>query len=210
MRFIDLLTTNILCMMAYLKKIYGILILVAVCTACVDDGENGIAGKDFTESTQYGSILMTLSGKRPDGVAFQETFTFPYSSVISSDGSSVTHNNGSDQFYIIRYETSPASLDKTTYVMLRSQQNSAGGTLVTSSLQFNVVLTTSDYKYFRIEQQNAMDYLSQNTATDFSYDKASGALKYKIAGKIPASHNDTGYDLNIQVAVDAKVFESID
>jgi hypothetical protein len=198
--------------MTILSRINTLLLVASglLYTGCVDDGEDGLNGKDFNETSKYGTVTMTFSGKRPDGVAFTETVLFPYTSTVSSDGSAITSiNTNGTQFSITRYEAAPDD-DNTPYIHLYSVLS--GEKLLTSDLNFMAVITTSDLKYFQIitYPYNAMEHLGKNTpATGFSYNEATGALKYKLSGTIPAKSNSTGYDLTIAVDVDVKVYKFI-
>ncbi len=169
---------------------------------CADDGKNGLDGTEFDGLTEYGSVKMTLSGKRSDGIAFNETVEFPYSSIIADDGSSVFVENGRRAFEIMRYQAVPNTDDNTSYVSLDSHETTPGTLL--SYVGLSVSFTTADFKYFNISFYNVMDQ-----PTEYSYDEKTGALKYRVSGVIPASQNETGYDLTVSADVDVKVFATI-
>lgn len=169
---------------------------------CADDGKDGLDGIEFDGLTEYGSVKITISGKRSDGIAFNETVEFPYSSIITEDGSSVFVENGTRGFEIMRYQAVPNTDDNTSYVSLLSPETTPGTLLTYVGL--SVSFTTADFKYFTVSFYNLMD-----EPTGYSYDEKTGALKYRVSGVIPASQNETGYDLSLTADVDVKVFPKI-
>ncbi len=186
------------------------------------DGENGVG---FEELTKYGSIKLTLTGKRPDGVAINATETFKF-----------TNPSGvQNRFYktdeYLSFE--PQRFLNTTNDNFREME---------PQINFYLELTdpgkeTEAFSYFEVSLQNYIaiandqTYFNMNafmatslphdaensginnfSFTNYNFNEETNKLSFTSSFVLPAEAkgNQTKHDLSIEIEVDITVLKSID
>ncbi|MBT1686752.1 hypothetical protein [Dawidia soli] len=181
-----------------------------------DKGDKGDDGVGLEDELKYGSITVTYTGTRPDEVAFTKTITYKFAPIGANDlieysGSGINEETGADQYRVMRFLGSVDDVYQENYINLRlNRAVGEGDAIVYSFNDFEVYsnITTDDFKYFIINGE-FNSYASEAGVTGFSYDPATGALKFASEFTVPGENNDTGFDLNVSTTVDAKVFQNI-
>lgn len=188
------------------------IILVASMFAILscEDGEDGRPGTNanrYDELTRYGKFTFTFSGKMPDGSALLDTVVFPY--LHSPVFSSTSTHNGNQYFYMGRTETvSDLANAVPPNAFITTMQPGGKNTLESTSLSLNTQLTTASRQHLLYVADGSGKLSIPNTAIqDFSYDAATGKLKFKFNITVPADKNPTQNPLNISGVVDAVVYE---
>jgi hypothetical protein len=179
-------------------------------------GNTGANGTGFDELTQYGNIEVTFSGTRFDDVSFKDTVNFLYmpSSGVADNSSFYRYNDTDLEFYLSRENKGPVKTGRTNggdyknNVWLRLEKNSDGVSM--NELGFYTDILTSDFKTFEIDYSTNWEEGFDVDITDYSYDAATGKLKFNFTYTIPDIHNGTGHDITVTGKVDVTVFEIID
>jgi hypothetical protein len=180
-------------------------------------GNTGANGTGFDELTQYGNIEVTFSGTRSDEVAFTETVNFLYmpGSGVADNSSFYEYSDTDREFFIGRENKGPAvktgrtnGADSKNDVWLRLRKNSDG--LFMNQLDFYTDILTSDFKTFEIYYSTQWEEGFDIAVTDYSYDAATGKLKFNFTYTIPDYNNGTGNDITVTGKADVTVFERID
>jgi len=198
------------------------------------DGTDGTNGVGFSDAIAKGSITIYLDGTRPDGVAFKDTVTFPYSS------------NNMDYSYAYFYE--PADSDVDTGIKRYAgfngmNSNESDYAYAESEVWFRTEAATkhdtskyfwgyfnfdvsfpAEGKYFTLQSYSNPYFdsyynsdgstsqdgnVTDSTFTGYKYDSVSGGLKYKVGFTMAAGDNSSGYDLKVTYVTDAVVYRSL-
>lgn len=170
-------------------------------------GDTGSNGVGFDNATKDGDVAVTFSGKRPDNVNFNAAQDFKYQLDASSPGDDSyvykNQNDGSMEFYVVRYLGAVDQHYNENYVEI---QFTVSSTNVVTLGYINVQTSIIDgTKYFGVVESDSGTALS---ISNYSYDSATGTLKFNFGGTYTAS-NSTGYDLTVAGVANVKVYESL-
>jgi hypothetical protein len=181
-------------------------------------GNTGANGEGFEELTKYGKIAVTFSGTRSDDEEFTETLDFIYlpTSGISENSSFYKYENGTMEFLIGR--ENKGSVNKTGRTEGGGMKNNVWIDVVKTSdgisLDQLVIYTdviTDDFKTFEINFNNgSWDEGFEAAITNYSYDAATGKLKFDFSYTIPNFNSSTGFEINVTGTADLIVFEKLD
>jgi len=192
------------------------------------DGSNGTDNAVYLDAISRGGITLSLDGKRPDGVAFQATLDFPYSSsekTFSSAYRYMVNSDSSDEFYLKRYTGYLGFSGDYDYAYqwTRIYVDALGDTSISSELEvFASVTFPSEAKYFNLsgdfgyesyydgEQGPYFDGdIRKPSFSGYSYDSLSGELKHTFSYIVPGNYNSSGYDLQVKMVTDANAYLQI-
>jgi hypothetical protein len=183
-----------------------------------DTGATGETGTGFDELKQYGNIEVTFSGTRNDDVTFTETIDFVYMPVsgVRENSSLYKFNDTDFEFSLGRENKGAASNTGRTneggyknFVWLDIIKN--GSEILISALEFNTDIITDDLKTFSLNTYSeSSDEGFDAQVTDFSYDAATGKLKFNFTYTIPDYNSSTGNAINVVGKADLTVFERLD
>jgi hypothetical protein len=175
------------------------------------DGENGVG---FDEATQYGNIVLSLDGRRPDGDAFKKDLDFKFTpvGVNGLTSSSVVETAKTGRIFTIRrfYSTVAEGLQDNQITMYVHVSYDGDKPVITSvDFYLRTVITTDDFKFFTLEDDYGPFTLSGEK--EYTYDQATGNLTLKLNFEVPGDfeYNGTGHDLHVGVTVNVKVFERV-
>lgn len=179
------------------------------------NGNNGINGKNgaaYDEAARRGSITTYLSGTTAAGDPFKDTLRFKFSSTDLSASSIYYYNNNDVSFRMDRFTSlDNYNIQNYTQYYLEVYNDGAGDTTWYIDQTVNATITTSDFKYFKInedyydgEGSNVENALYEG----FKYDATTGRLYFRYSWLIPAGSNSTGHDLNVSGVIDVTVYES--
>lgn len=170
------------------------------------NGSNGSNGVGFDDAVKYGTITVSMNGKRPDGVAFNKTVKFAYAST-NLDYSSISIDENSVYSSVARFELfNNISELNDSYAAASFYQETEDYEYF--SFEQNIYISGDDRKYFNLQANFDSDELD-NQITDYSYNATTGALKYKFSFTSLADYNSSGNDLVITGEVNAIVFERL-
>jgi hypothetical protein len=183
-------------------------------------GDTGEKGEGFTEALKNGNILVYLDGTRPDGIAFKDTLNFRFSPTDVDDNSYAetegTDANYDQYTYVRRYLGMDNSSESDSYAGIDFEpaiDAESGDTVKNFYMYVDTDITTSDFKYFRLNNVYENWYGTTNVLdsafTAYKYDASKGSVKYKFKFMVPANNNATGYDLKVSGVVDATVYQYI-
>ena len=193
------------------------------------DGENGTDGQDgtdgvgFDEMTQFGAMTMTLSGTRPDGVAFEDTNTFKFTALeansllynsVTIDDSDV--DNTLYTFQVKRYLTAPDDVINSSSISFSLEFVNLGEPteeLLSGSFDiYSYAVVGDDNKFFQMYDlfENGGVGVSDFEFTDLVFDAAdNNHLTFSYSFMATAAANDTDHELTVSGDVDVYLLEPI-
>ena len=183
-----------------------------------DTGENGENGVGYNEATQYGNIVVQYKGTRVDNAPFDKTINFRYSVSgpdIESTSTVWDYNNDETdlEFNIKRYSSVVTSDNSeggsNSSVNFNLRQFNDGERESYISIYNNVAIISDDFKFF-VLYSNDNQFSISETVSDYSFNSATGELKFKFQVTLPAGENPTNHELKITADVNVKVIESVD
>jgi len=181
-----------------------------------DKGDQGDDGIGLEDELKYGSITVTYTGTRPDEVAFTKTIMYKFAPIgadglMEYSGTVVNGETGADEYNVMRFLGSVDDVYQENYIHLNlNRAVGEGDAIVYSFNDFEVYsnITTDDFKFFVINDDFST-YASEAGITGFSYNAATGALKFASEFTVIGADNDTGFDMMVSATVDVKVFQNI-
>lgn len=182
------------------------------------DGINGVDGKDgvdganglgFDDLVKYGSITTTISGTRPDGVAFEQNNKFSYTSAGANYTQNNVYKDGSDlDFYFRRFLSVPDDVYQDVSTTIGFKFENSQPVITEFEVQELKVFSATDNKYFRLDADPSN--FENMEITGYSFDSATNNLKFTYSFTIDENdNNSSGYDLNVTGVVDVILFEEI-
>jgi len=177
------------------------------------NGGDGKNGADYNEASQNGYIITYLDGKTPAGVTFRDTLHFKFSSTDLNE-SSVYHYSANDVYFKLERFTALDNWNIQNYTDFNIEvyDNGAGDTTWFIDQHLKTTATTTDFKYFAIDD-DYYDGEGSNVSTasydGFKYNSSTGRLYLRYSWTVPANSNRTGFDLNVSGVMDVTVYESI-
>jgi hypothetical protein len=180
-------------------------------------GTNGTNGQGFDELAKYGSISTTLTGKRPDGVAFTQETKFKFTPTEYPGNANAVSKNGNDLYFNLkRFLATPDSQNHDDESFSRLSLNVTDAGLPTRHFELNTTLNSlsiisSDLKYFTLwNSWSSNDTAITNfTVPSYSYNDQTKNLKFTFSYTVAADSNDTRNDLTVTGSVDVIVLEEI-
>ncbi|MBT1686753.1 collagen-like triple helix repeat-containing protein [Dawidia soli] len=180
-----------------------------------DTGENGVG---YNEATQYGNISVQYKGVRADDVPFDKTINFKYAIsgpdvMYTSAVWDYNYDETDLEFAVYRF-SSAVTADNYE----GGSNNRVGFTLRAfndgereSYIQIfnNVAIISDDFRVFTL-YTGENQFPTSETVSDYSFNSATGALKFKFDATFPADQNPTGHELTISADVNVKVVENVD
>jgi hypothetical protein len=180
------------------------------------NGTNGTNGQGFDELTKFGSISTTLTGTRPDGVAFVQANVFKFTPVTEYEENNLVTKSGSDlEFNLSRFISAPDDVYQRAYTNLELTVINAG--LETQSFQLytyfnNFSIISSDLKFFTFNNgwnvSNSPE-ITNLSISSYSYNDETKNLKFTFTYTVAADYNSTQHDLTVTGSVDVIVLEQI-
>jgi hypothetical protein len=179
------------------------------------NGTNGTNGEVFTELTKYGSVVTTLTGKRPDGVGFNQTNVFKFTPLAELDeNNSVTKSGPNLEFNFRRFTSVPDDVYQDSFSGMTLIVVDAG--LPTQSFQLDadlnqIAIFSNDLKYFNLDDEWNWDdaEITNLSITNYSYSDVTKKLKFSFTYNVAAANNKSGNDLTVSGIVDIIVFEEV-
>lgn len=181
------------------------------------DGVNGENGAGFDELVKYGSIKLTLTGTRPDNVAFTDNSEFKFTPIEGSDldnTNSVSKTDSSISFQLLRFLSAPDDVFQEATTGINFTVNNPGED--TQSIDFSMSITdyaiiSNDNKYFVMNNSfngNGFGVTNFNI-TNYNFNEETNNLTFSFSFNVNASNNSTGNDLTASGEVNVKVLERI-
>lgn len=215
-----------------LYKIFIICLLGLFLTNCEgEDGENGINGANgtngingtngengvgFDELIKYGSIKLTLTGTRPDDVAFTNTAEFKFTP-IRARYNSFYKNETSIEFETTRFLSVPDGLFQrsntnfTLFVKNPGTENEVIDFFNLHISRYSVV--SEDLTHFEINNEkgysNKGEGISNFSITNYSFNNETNNLIFSFSFNVGAAYNNTRKDLSVSGEVNMIVLKSI-
>lgn len=182
-----------------------------------NDGVNGENGAGFDELVKYGSIKLTLTGTRPDNVAFTDISEFKFTPVEAEDldhTNSVFKTNSSTSFKLLRFLSAPDDVFQEATTGINFVVNNPGED--TQSIDFSLLITnyaiiSNDNKYFVMNNYfngNGSGVTNFNI-TNYNFNEETNELTFSFSFNVDGLNNSTGNDLTASGEVDVKVLERI-
>lgn len=189
----------------------AMLMLVAACSG--DDGLDGTDGQGFSNQAKNGTITLEFTGKTPDGKDVSEKQVFAYCSPIMSYKNECRpygQDGVSKRFYVQRF--------------INPIMGDFGG-------MYNVMieLDHEDNTFYLYELAIITDFVTNNKIVtmgndfasllngeggvnipDYSYDPATGKLKFTLQTVLPANATTLGSELNLKVSADVIVYQELE
>ncbi|WP_318344029.1 hypothetical protein [Flagellimonas baculiformis] len=185
------------------------------------DGQDGANGKDganaagYDQLAKYGHISLQLEGTRPDGVPFQDTAVFKFTSMVHPYGN--LNNNWVSEaddygFVTTRFLSAPGDVFQSSYVTMGVSVEDLGGAgEQLTDLYFEL------YDYTVIGEDNTyfqlffLDTPAEAILSDLSFEvNADGNhLVYTVSFTQQAGENSSGHDLHVTATVDVRDLELI-
>ncbi len=181
------------------------------------DGTNGENGIGFDELTKYGSITLTLNGKRPDGIPFTDTATFKFAPAQAPYNIFYVPSLGPASIFFDTYRFLGPPGD--TYhagirIKLKVNDPGAASQVFEEFALFiaNYPVISDDLKYFEItngfESDNVAVFSNLNI-TNYSFNEETNHLIFSFSFDVAAAGNSTGNDLTVSGEVDIILFEDL-
>jgi hypothetical protein len=188
------------------------------------NGTNGSNGVGFEEMLKYGAITVTTSGMTPSKIAFEQTNIFKFANVNAS-GSKVLKGANYLRFYLSR------SLDVQTdrggasgFNLELNIENIgdanerkdfrnyfSGLQIKTANSSFYTLYGQFTNKYESYDPNDNYNNQIKDLKTEgYSYDAATGKLKFSFSYTVAADKNNTGNILTVKGQVDVIVLEETD
>lgn len=187
------------------------------------DGSNGEDGVGLDELTKYGFVTLDLSGKRPDGIAFEDSTIFRFTPINASSYPNYNiveaTQNGDDVQYFFnfrRFYSSPDDTYNTTFMdweVTVDNPDQATENIISVVLVLNRYgIVGPDNKYFVIQDkyETGGDGVSEIVIPDMTFDPNSGNhLTFSYSFTVEGTNNDSGNFLNVSGTVDVNLLEEI-
>jgi hypothetical protein len=183
-----------------------------------DTGTTGETGTGFDELKQYGNIIVTFSGTRNDDVTFTRTIDFVYMPVsgVRENSSLYKYNDTDFEFFVGRENKGSVSSTGRTNdggfknsVWIDLSRNALDVSISEIDLYTDII--TDDLKTFSINTYDGSWNESFDApVTNYSYDAATGKLKFDFSYTIPAYSSSTGNDIIVEGKADLTVFQRLD
>lgn len=183
------------------------------------DGGNGENGEGFDELAKYGNIQLTLTGKRQDDVAINNTSSFKF---IATDPSMniVTKQDEETRFNIARFISAPGDRFESAILFGITVSNPGEENQIISNMTleiYNHHILAEDLGYFNFTQEYEIPLpmgdrkdISNLSISDYSFNEETNNLKLSFSFDVSGPNNPTGNDITIAGEIDAIVFNSID
>ncbi len=182
------------------------------------NGNDGVNGVGFDELVKYGSIKLTLTGTRPDNVAFTDNSEFKFTPIEGNDlnyTNSVFKTSSSISFQLLRFLSAPDDIFQETTTGINFVVNNPGED--TQSIDFSISITNyaiiaDDNKYFVVNNYfngNGSGVTNFNI-TNYNFNDETNNLTFSFSFNVDGSNNSTGNELVVSGEVDVKVLESIE
>lgn len=185
-----------------------------------DTGDNGENATGYSEATQYGAIAIRYKGIRIDNVPFDKTINFKYAPTGPDlTGNSTVWDYNYDQtdleFSVFRHSSVVISergadgggSNNTVGFMLRVFDDGERESYI--QIFNNVAIISDDFKFFTLFIGENQFSVSE-TVSDYSFNSATGELKFKFETTFPANENPTGHELTLSADVNVKVLENVE
>ncbi|UII76933.1 hypothetical protein LV716_03860 [Flagellimonas sp. HMM57] len=192
------------------------------------DGTDGAVGKDgkdgvgFDELTKYGNVTLTLTGTRPDDIAFEDSADFKFTAVegeeFSEHNSVEITEDGEDlryQFNIIRFISAPDDVYQETIVRFSINATNLGEEnedIVSASLSiFDYPVVGNDNKYFVIDDTYEQDGtgIQEFEFSDLNFDSETNNLSFSYNIVVDGDFNDSNNSLEISGSSSLTLLEAI-
>jgi hypothetical protein len=183
-----------------------------------DTGDAGDDGLGFGEAAQYGNIVVTFKGTRIDDQPFEKTLNFKFAvqgpDLAEDSYVSKYDNEGNTGFdfsatrfhsVVVPDETMNGSNSNAGFDFSMPDDGNQEGLIIRFGV--NVGIVSDDFKYFLLD--HSREYQIDETVTEYSFNAATGELKFKFNTISPADDNDTDHALEITADVNVKVVENI-
>lgn len=172
------------------------------------NGTNGTNGEAYDQAVSLGGIKILFTGQTPYGDPFSDTVNFKYSTT-DLDYSYVYHYSTTDLYWYLRRWDGLTYYQAESYADIYYEEDSEAGYQYLD-MDVNVDISSEDFKYFEVSDFFYYGEGSNIDNPDFSevtYDPNTGKVQYDLAFTVPANNNETQYDLDVHVFVDATVYE---
>jgi len=178
-----------------------------------ENGADGANGDGYDELTQYGHITMNVSGTRPDGVAFEDTATFKFTTT-EYPFSTISENDNATYFDTVRFLSTPDDVYQASYITLNLgiQNFEEEGMEILGFETFgleNYPVVGEDHKYFILNanNNNLNAFGEIENLTFDAADRNHATYSYSIV--LPAENNSSGHELQVSGEVDVYLLEQL-
>ncbi len=179
-----------------------------------ENGTNGENGVGFDELVQYGSISLTLDGKRPDGVPFKDTAIFKYTP-IDPKFNVFYLKRGFIDFSATRFLSAPSSIyqESRAYIELGFTKPEVGEPAFDyfnlGLIEYTVI--SEDLTYFRIVNEFVHDSggVKEFSLTNYSFNEETNHLVFSFSFMVVGDDNSTRNDLSVSGEVDIIVLKAL-
>lgn len=178
------------------------------------DGDSGKDGDGFHESISYGNIVVSFTGKRPNGEEFADTVNFRFAPLGVNGfkfGSFADTNTG--DFFIHRFYSSvdptPDLQDNFVRLELVVIPTDDGNLVLPQQCIISTYMQASDTSLITI-QHDFSGILASEDFKDFHYNPATGDLSFRLL--FAEHHQQTGVGisgLKVTMIVNVKVFQEL-
>lgn len=180
------------------------------------DGTDGENGAGYDEISQRGLITMNLSGTRPDGVPFEDTATFKFTTA-ENPVSNISENGNVTYFTTTRFLSTPDDWYQYPHIFIGLGVNDFTEPTENYFFEdFNIIyypVIGEDNKYFVLNvNTNSNDNV---TIENFSFDPTDNHLTYSYSLNVPVEDNvlvlanTSGHELQVSGEVDVYLLEKV-
>lgn len=176
------------------------------------DGTDGENGAGYDELTQYGYITMNISGTRPDGVPFEDTATFKFTTA-ENPVSNISENDNVTYFTTMRFLSTPDDVYQSSSIFLSlailnfEEEDMEMGLEEFYLNSYPVV--GEDHKYFILNTEN-INFLLIGDIENLTFDAADrNHATYSYSMVLPAENNSSGHELQVSGEVDVYLLEKV-
>ena len=165
----------------------------------------------FLEATQYGNVVVTLSGTDPSGNPFSETVDYKYMPEMSfyySIANPAFEDPNGVVFVVKRRATAIDEIGVGGYwaeIVLYANHDTAAPVFPVHQIVVSMSVMDEDSR----EYFEASEIFTTCTISDYSYDANTGKLKFKMTSTLPDQENNLPGDLTLAAEVDVTVFKQI-
>ena len=178
-----------------------------------ENGADGANGAGYDELTQYGYITMNISGTRPDGVPFEDTATFKFTTAENpisnfSEWDDVTY------FDTERFLSTPDHVYQNSHIylslaILNFQEEGMEMGFETFGLS-DYPVVGEDHKYFILNANDNNLINFESIIENFTFDSSDrNHATYSYSFAIPAANNSSGHELQVSGEVDVYLLEEL-
>lgn len=176
------------------------------------NGANGENGLGFDELVKYGDVTLTLTGTRPDDVAFTDTSTFKFIP-IRKNYNLFFKGEDYNSFDFNRFLSTPGNRFQRSNIGIELDVRNPGSEEQVFEYfrldinRFDII--SDDLTFFRIDESrftNEGRGVSNFSITNYSYNEETNTLVFSFSFDVNSDNNLTRNDLSVAGEIDVVLF----